>query len=280
MLVGQLGGAFVLACVQAVVYLLVGFATGVDFASGAAGSFVLLALRSRSPSPSPAWAACSRCGSAAAKRSRASSRCCSSPCSSARRRLPRNLIKADMVPRHRDLQPGLLPDRGDAQPGHQGWNAQALELAFGFSFGLALISLALARPRDAARGWHEHEALPLRGARRRLALGPQHGRQPGDHRPLGRSSRCSSWSPSRAGSRASATCRTSTTSPGYTSFQFVFVFLQSAAFGGVFTGFAVARDFESGFARRLLLPAPQRSGIIAGYAVGALVRWAHHRRRS
>jgi len=61
--------------------------------------------------------------------------------------------------------------------------------------------------------------------------------------------------------------------PGYTSFQFVFVFLQSAAFGGVFTGFAVARDFESGFARRLLLGAPRRSGIIAGYVVGALGRW-------
>jgi ABC-2 type transport system permease protein len=61
--------------------------------------------------------------------------------------------------------------------------------------------------------------------------------------------------------------------PGYTAFQFVFVFLQSAAFGGVFTGFAVARDFDSGFARRLLLSAPRRSGIIAGYAIGALVRW-------
>jgi ABC-2 type transport system permease protein len=62
--------------------------------------------------------------------------------------------------------------------------------------------------------------------------------------------------------------------PGYTSFQFVFVFLQSAAFGGVFTGFAVARDFDSGFARRLLLSAPRRSGIIAGYVLGALLRWA------
>jgi ABC-2 type transport system permease protein len=62
--------------------------------------------------------------------------------------------------------------------------------------------------------------------------------------------------------------------PGYTAFQFVFVFLQSAAFGGVFTGFAIARDFESGFARRLLLGAPRRSGIIAGYALGALLRWA------
>jgi ABC-type multidrug transport system permease subunit len=62
--------------------------------------------------------------------------------------------------------------------------------------------------------------------------------------------------------------------PGYTAFQFVFVFLQSAAFGGVFTGFGVARDFDSGFARRLLLSAPRRSGIIAGYVVGALLRWA------
>jgi ABC-2 type transport system permease protein len=62
--------------------------------------------------------------------------------------------------------------------------------------------------------------------------------------------------------------------PGYTAFQFVFVFLQSAAFGGVFTGFAIARDFDSGFARRLMLSAPRRSGIIAGYAVGALLRWS------
>ena len=61
--------------------------------------------------------------------------------------------------------------------------------------------------------------------------------------------------------------------PGYTAFQFAFVFLQSAAFGGVFTGFAVARDFESGFARRLMLGAPRRSGIIAGYVVGAFLRW-------
>jgi ABC-2 type transport system permease protein len=59
----------------------------------------------------------------------------------------------------------------------------------------------------------------------------------------------------------------------YTAFQFVFVFLQSAAFGGVFTGFAVAADFESGFGRRLLLASPQRRGIIAGYVLGAICRW-------
>jgi ABC-2 type transport system permease protein len=61
--------------------------------------------------------------------------------------------------------------------------------------------------------------------------------------------------------------------PGYTAFQFVFVLLQSAAFSGVFTGFGVARDFEGGFAKRLLLAAPHRTGIILGYGLAALVRW-------
>jgi ABC-2 type transport system permease protein len=61
--------------------------------------------------------------------------------------------------------------------------------------------------------------------------------------------------------------------PGYTAFQFVFVLLQSAAFSGVFTGFGLARDFEGGFAKRLLLAAPHRSGIVLGYALAALCRW-------
>jgi ABC-2 type transport system permease protein len=60
--------------------------------------------------------------------------------------------------------------------------------------------------------------------------------------------------------------------PGYTAFQFVFVLLQSAAFGGVFTGFGIARDFETGFAQRYLLAAADRNGIVAGYALAALIR--------
>jgi ABC-2 type transport system permease protein len=60
---------------------------------------------------------------------------------------------------------------------------------------------------------------------------------------------------------------------GYTAFQFVFVLLQSAAFAGVFTGFGIARDFESGFMRRLMLAATNRTGIVLGYALSTLVRW-------
>ncbi|MGH2969564.1 MAG: ABC transporter permease, partial [Solirubrobacteraceae bacterium] len=61
---------------------------------------------------------------------------------------------------------------------------------------------------------------------------------------------------------------------GYTAFQFVFVLMQASAFGGVFTGFGIASDFERGFARRLLLGAPNRLAILAGYAVAALLRAA------
>jgi ABC-2 type transport system permease protein len=59
---------------------------------------------------------------------------------------------------------------------------------------------------------------------------------------------------------------------GYTAFQFVFVLLQASAFGGVFTGFGIASDFENGFSRRLMLAAPNRYGILFGYALAALVR--------
>ena len=58
----------------------------------------------------------------------------------------------------------------------------------------------------------------------------------------------------------------------YTAFQFGFVCIQAAAFGGVFTGFSIAADFEFGFARRLLLAAPNRGGIVIGYTIAAMVR--------
>ncbi|CAB4882432.1 unannotated protein [freshwater metagenome] len=60
---------------------------------------------------------------------------------------------------------------------------------------------------------------------------------------------------------------------GYTAFQFVFVFLQMAAFGGIFSGYRLAEDFESGFARRLLVAAPSRIGLIIGYVLAGLLRY-------
>jgi ABC-2 type transport system permease protein len=59
---------------------------------------------------------------------------------------------------------------------------------------------------------------------------------------------------------------------GYTAFQFVFVLCQASMFAGLFTGFTLALDFESGFARRLMLAAEDRRGIALGYALVALSR--------
>ncbi|MDX6379402.1 MAG: type transport system permease protein [Rubrobacteraceae bacterium] len=61
-------------------------------------------------------------------------------------------------------------------------------------------------------------------------------------------------------------------SAGYTAFQFVWSLLQAVALGGAFTGFSIAGDFESGFARRLLLAASDRRGIVLGYVLASLVR--------
>jgi ABC-2 type transport system permease protein len=60
---------------------------------------------------------------------------------------------------------------------------------------------------------------------------------------------------------------------GYTAFQFVFVLVQSAAFAGVFTGFGIAVDYESGFAQRLMLAAPKRLGLLLGYALAGSLRY-------
>ena len=61
---------------------------------------------------------------------------------------------------------------------------------------------------------------------------------------------------------------------GYTAFEFGFVLLQASAFGGVFTGFSIAADFQFGFGNRLLLATTHRSALLLGYWIVAFVRAA------
>jgi ABC-2 type transport system permease protein len=61
---------------------------------------------------------------------------------------------------------------------------------------------------------------------------------------------------------------------GYTAFQFVFILIQTAAFGGFFGSIAIASDFEHGFAKRIFLAASSRTGILLGYGMVAIVRFA------
>jgi ABC-2 type transport system permease protein len=59
---------------------------------------------------------------------------------------------------------------------------------------------------------------------------------------------------------------------GYIAFQYVWALMQAVSMGGAFTGFSIAGDFENGFARRLMLAASNRYGIILGYTLASLVR--------
>ena len=61
---------------------------------------------------------------------------------------------------------------------------------------------------------------------------------------------------------------------GYIAFQYVWALLQAVSMGGAFTGFSIAGDFENGFARRLMLAASNRYGIILGYTIASIVRAA------
>jgi ABC-2 type transport system permease protein len=68
----------------------------------------------------------------------------------------------------------------------------------------------------------------------------------------------------------------------FTAFQFVFVFLLASMLAGAFSAFEIAGDYESGLGARLMLAAPQRMAIVAGYVMfavgrfvlGAVVVWA------
>ncbi len=59
---------------------------------------------------------------------------------------------------------------------------------------------------------------------------------------------------------------------GYTTFVFGFVLLQASALGGIFTGFSIAADFESGMGRRMLLATRRRGSILIAYALTAAIR--------
>jgi ABC-2 type transport system permease protein len=59
---------------------------------------------------------------------------------------------------------------------------------------------------------------------------------------------------------------------GYIAFQYVWALLQAVSMGGAFTGFSIAGDFENGFARRLMLGASNRRGILLGYTLASLTR--------
>jgi ABC-2 type transport system permease protein len=145
LLIGQLGGAFVLGVLQAIVYLLVGLATGVTFASGIGGAFVLLVL---SILISFGFASLGvllalRFGTGEAVQGIFPLLFVTIFLSSAS--LPRNLIKATWFRDVATYNPVSYLLEGLRSLVITGWDARALALAFGFSLALMVIALGFAQ---------------------------------------------------------------------------------------------------------------------------------------
>jgi ABC-2 type transport system permease protein len=145
LLVGQLGGALVLGAIQAVVYLLVGLATGVTFASGVGGALLLLVV-----SILIAFAFASLGGLLALRFGTGEAVQGVFPLlfvtlflSSSS--LPRNLIKATWFRDVATYNPISYLLEALRSLVITGWNAQALELGIGFTIAILAISLALSQ---------------------------------------------------------------------------------------------------------------------------------------
>ena len=145
LLVGQLGGALVLGVVQAIVYLLVGLATGVDVRERRWRS--ARAARPLDPDRvrfrEPRRAAGARFGTGEAVQGIFPLLFVTLFLSSSS--LPRNLIKASWFRDIATYNPISYLLEGLRSLVIKGWDAQALELAFGFATLLLVISLAFSQ---------------------------------------------------------------------------------------------------------------------------------------
>jgi ABC-2 type transport system permease protein len=143
LLVGQLGGATAMGIVQALVYLGVGLAFGVHFATGLPGILTLLLLATLI---AVGWAAMGvwialRTGSGEAVQSQFPLLFFLLFISSMN--MPRNLIEVDWFRTAATLNPVSYMIEGLRTLIIEGWNAQALALGFGMTAGLVVIALGL-----------------------------------------------------------------------------------------------------------------------------------------
>jgi ABC-2 type transport system permease protein len=144
LLAGQLGGPTVMACVQSVVYLLVGIATGVGLASGIGGAFVLLALSILIAFGFAGLGAllALRFGTGEAVQGFFPLLFVTLFLSSSS--LPRNLIQVHWFHDVATYNPVSYLIEGVRSLIITGWDARALALGFGFAAALAILSLGFA----------------------------------------------------------------------------------------------------------------------------------------
>ena len=270
---GQLAGTLTLGLFQAATYISVGLLAGAHIEAGFAGALVMVAL---------AICICLAFGSiglAVGMRVDAPEKVQSlfplifvflflSSMS-----LPRNLIQTDWFREVATYNPVSYMVEGLRSLLITGWDGEALALGFGCALGILAIGLFFASTRPQGEdGPHMRRYLSVAGG---LAWRLLHSLVtnpllflPPMLMPL------FFFTAFAGGLSAVSNVPGFDYGPGYTSFIFAFVLCQSAAFGGVFSGFSIAADFQFGFGRRLLLATPHRSALILGYGAVAVIRAA------
>ena len=144
LVVGQLGGALTQALLQAIAYLAVGLLLGVHFASGPAGILVFLVLAltiAAAWGMTGIWIAL-RTGSGEAVQSQFPLLFFFMIISSMN--LPRNLIEVNWFRDAATFNPVSYMIEALRSLVIEGWNAQALALGFGVSFGAVALATGLA----------------------------------------------------------------------------------------------------------------------------------------
>ena len=245
-LAGQLAGAVTVAMLGAVVYIAVGLLAGVTFEAGVGGVIVLLVLAALIAVAFGSLGSlmAARTGQAQAVQGLFPLLFVTFFLSS--NSLPARADRDRLVQDGGDLEPGQLPGRGPAQPDHHGLGLHG----------------PLARLRRSDR---DHGAGVVRGIRGTADTDGAHMTTFTDTRhvatAVARRSLIHGFTnpallvPSilfplvfliafAGGLSAVGDVPGFDFPSGYTAFQFVFVFLQSAAFGGVFTGFGDRRGLR------------------------------------
>jgi ABC-2 type transport system permease protein len=273
-LAAQLAGSTILATAQAVLYIAVGLASGVEVRAGPGGALVLIALTVVTANAFAALGAFWGLRSGSGEKVQALFPLLFAVFFLSSLFLPRDLITTDWFRAVATYNPVSYMIEGMRSLIVSGWDAQALVLAFGCAGGLLAASLAAAtltlRSRFSGDVMSPHSrSVSLAVARRHLHVA---FRSPGLILPpilfpvflFG----------AFAGGLSGIGRAPDFDYPDFKAFLFVFVLLQSAAFGGVFVGVALAGDLESGLVRRVVLASPRRAPILLGYLLATVARAA------
>jgi ABC-2 type transport system permease protein len=275
-LAAELAGSSVLATAQATLYISVGLLSGATIRTGPLGALALVVLTVLTANAFAALGAFWALRTGSGEKVQALFPLLFAVFFLSSLFLPRDLITTDWFRVVATYNPVSYMIEGMRALIGGGWDAGALVRAFACAGGLLVVSLALATA--SLRSRFSGDIVQVRSHGRSIAAAV-----------AWRNLRVTLRSPGLllppvlfpvflfvafAGGLSGVGRAPHFGYPDFKAFLFVFVLMQSAAFGGVFAGVALAGDLECGLVRRVMLAAPRRTPILAGHLLAAIARAA------